>query len=76
MRKTKLSIDQELLKAARIQVTYLIGQAKTSFFKGPAEECGNEQQALFSVVDEILGHCKEHALSPQLCLQDIFDGFS
>ena len=48
----------------------------TSYFTECVEECGNDQQVLFGVVDEILGRKKEMILHGHTSLNDALNSFS
>ena len=75
-RRSRLTIHRELYATARNKVSTLIRQAKTTFYTDRVEECKDDQKALFSVVDEILGRKKQQSLPPHDSLKDVLDRFS
>jgi hypothetical protein len=75
-RKTKLTVHRDMYTNARNKVTSLIRTAKTTYFTNRVADSENDQKALFSVVDEILGRKKEQTLPPHDSLKDLSDKFS
>ena len=63
-RASKLTVHRQAYNEARNAVTGDIAKAKTNHFKTRVDECGNDQKALFRVIDEIL-HTKDKKSLPQ-----------
>jgi hypothetical protein len=75
-RQTGLTVFLNLFKHTRNKTTMLIAKAKTAFYTEKVDGCGNDQKALFRIIDEILGRKKERSLPPNSSLKDVLDRFS
>ena len=75
-RKYRLVVHREAYTDARKAVNAAIAEAKTAYFSDKIDECGNDQKALFKVIDEIL-HTKDQKPLPKYdSLQDLLNQFS
>jgi hypothetical protein len=75
-RKSKLQVFHDIFITAKNKVTNLIAKAKTAFFSEKVVACGDDQKAMFKVVDEILGRQQKQSLPPLLSLKDTLETFS
>ena len=75
-RKSRLTVHREIYKEARNNVTQLIKEAKTTYYTERIDECGDDQKALFGVLDEVLGRKKVQMLPPEIPPDEIPEKFS
>jgi len=75
-RRTKCSLDRDRFKEQRGQVNNLIIKSKTDFFLSKITECGQDQKALYRVVNQLLHKRNTPKLPEYDSLQEMLESFS
>jgi exonuclease III len=75
-RDNKLTVHREAYKEARNAVNQEIAKAKTGHYKLKVSSCGNDQKALFRVIDDILTTKDKRPLPQHTDVTELLDTFS
>ena len=74
-RRTRLHIHKEIYQNQKQAVSNLISQAKVSYFNEKIKDCGDDQRALFKLVNNLQEKVKELHLPSHDSLQDHLNSF-
>jgi hypothetical protein len=75
-RESRPSVHLEAYKEARNAVNTEIDVAKRSYYNSKIKDCGNDQRALFRVINELLHSKDKHPLPQHTDLTDLLTNFS
>ncbi|XP_077985142.1 uncharacterized protein LOC144439783 [Glandiceps talaboti] len=75
-RRTKLTIHRQIYKSQCLTVNQLIHSAKINYYRHIIQENGNNQKALFNVVNKLLHKSKEMQLPSHTSTEEIAERFS
>jgi len=75
-RHSRLTIHREIYVHCRAEVRSMFNKAKSIYFSNKIDECGNDQKAIFKVLDTILHKKTEKALPPHTDPKQLAETFS
>ena len=74
-KKTKLTVDREILKDRQQSVNKMCDEAKTLFYNKKIEDAGNDSKELFKLSNTLLKKAKDNSLPTHTCEKELANNF-